>query len=66
MAYSNLAPSYLLQGKYNEAEKIYRQYNLVLRDEFLKDFKEFTEADVIPSRIKNDVKKIIYILTHSE
>lgn len=66
MAYSNLAPSYLLQGKYNEAEKIYRQYNLVLRDEFLKDFKEFTEADVIPSRIKNDVKKIIYILTRSE
>lgn len=66
IAYSNLAPSYLLQGKYNEAEEIYRQYKTVLKDAFLNDFKEFAESNAIPSKIKNNVEKIKKILMKNE
>lgn len=61
-AYINLAAAYLLQGKYNEAEKIYLQYKSELKDNFQKDLEEFSKAGVIPTDRKKDVKKIKKIL----
>ena len=56
--YANLAASLLMQGKYSEAEKLYRQYKAELKDAFLSDFKEFEEAGVIPEKRRKDVEKI--------
>ena len=56
--YSNLASSKLLQGKFAEAETIYRQYKEELKDSFLDDFKQFAEAGVIPPEHEADVEKI--------
>ena len=56
--YSNLASSLLMQGKYSEAEKLYRQYKAELKDAFLSDFKDFEEAGVIPKKRRKDVEKI--------
>ena len=55
---SNLAAALLLQGKYAEAEAIYRQYKDELKDSFLGDFEEFEEAGVIPEERKADVERI--------
>ena len=55
---SNLAAALLFQGKYTEAEKIYRQYKSELSDSFLDDFKQFAEAGVIPPKCEADVEKI--------
>ncbi len=60
--YSNLASSLLFQGKYNDAEKIYKQYKTELKDSFLSDFEEFEEAGIIPSKYKSDVEKIKQLL----
>ena len=54
----NLAASLLFQGKYDEAEKIYRQYKDELKDSFLNDFQQFAEAGVIPKEREADVEKI--------
>ena len=61
-AYGNQAAALLFQGKYQEAEKIYRQYKSELKEGFLSDFEEFTKAGVIPKNREEDVEKIKKIL----
>ena len=61
--YATLAQALLFQGKYTEAEKIYRQYKSELRDSFLDDFKQFAEAGVIPPECEADVEKIKQLLS---
>ena len=56
--YTNLAAALLFQGKYTEAEKIYRQYKAELKDSFLDDFRQFAEAGVIPKECEADVERI--------
>ena len=58
LAYTNLAAAYLLQGKYQAAEKLYRQYKNELKEGFLSDFDELAKAGVIPAKRKTDVEKI--------
>ena len=55
---SNLAATLLLQGRYTEAEPIYRQYKDELKDSFLDDIKQFKAAGVIPKEREEDVEKI--------
>ena len=62
IAYSNLASALLFQGKYQEAENIYRQYKSELKEGFFSDFEEFTKAGVIPKNREADVEKIKKIL----
>ena len=62
VAYSNLAAALLFQGKYQEAEKIYRQYKSELKEDFLSDFEEFSKAGVIPKHREEDVEKIKQLL----
>ena len=62
IAYSNLAAALLFQGKYQEAEKIYRQYKSELKEVFISDFEEFTKAGVIPKNREEDVENIKKIL----
>ena len=62
VAYSNLAAALLFQGKYQEAEKIYRQYKSELKEGFLSDFEEFSKAGVIPKNKEEDVEKIKQLL----
>ena len=62
VAYSNLAAALLFQGKYQEAEKIYRQYKSELKETFLSDFEEFSKAGVIPKHREEDVEKIKQLL----
>ena len=59
---TNLAASLLLQGKYNDAEAIYRQYKDELKDNFLQDIIEFEAASVIPEERKADVERIKIML----
>ena len=61
-SYGNFAPALLFQGKYQEAEKIYRLYKSELKEDFLSDFEEFTKAGVIPKNREEDVEKIKKIL----
>ena len=58
LAYSNLAAAYLLQGKYQAAEKLYRQYKSEFKEEFLSDLNKLAKADVIPAGRLADVEKI--------
>ena len=60
--YTNLAAALLFQGKYVEAEVIYRQYKSELKDSFLGDLKQFAEAGVIPKEREEDVEKIKKLL----
>ena len=60
--YGNLAAALLFQGKYQEAEKIYRQYKSELKEAFLSDFEEFSKAGVIPKNREEDVEKIRQLL----
>ena len=55
---ANLAAALLFQGRYDEAEQIYRQYKDELKDGFLADFEEFEKAGVIPEECKADVERI--------
>ena len=55
---SYLAAAVLLQGRYAEAEPIYRQYKDVMKDSFLDDFEQFKVAGVIPKEREEDVEKI--------
>ncbi len=56
--YTNLAASLLFQGKYDEAEKIYRQFKSELKGGFLDDFEKYAEAGVIPKEREADVERI--------
>ena len=56
--YTNLAAALLLQGRYIEAEPIYRQYKDELKESFLDDFEQFKAAEVIPKEREEDVEKI--------
>jgi tetratricopeptide (TPR) repeat protein len=56
--YTNLAAALLLQGKYDEAEAIYRQYKDELKESFLGDFNDFEAAGIIPEERKADVERI--------
>ena len=58
IAYTNLAAAYLLQGKYQAAEKLYRQYKNEFKDGLLTDFDELAKAGVIPVERLADVEKI--------
>ena len=58
LAYTNLAAAYLLQGKYQDAEKLYRQYKNEFKEGLLSDLDELAKADVIPSERMADVEKI--------
>lgn len=60
--YTNLASSLLLQGKYSEAEVIYRKYKIIFKNLFFHDLEKFEENGVIPSEYNNDVKKIKELL----
>ena len=62
VAYSNLAAALLFQDKYQEAEKIYRQYKSEMKEDFLSDFEEFSKAGVIPKNREEDVEKIKQLL----
>ena len=62
VVYGNLAAALLFQGKYQEAEKIYRQYKSELKEGFLSDFEEFSKAGVIPKHREEDVEKIKQLL----
>ena len=62
VVYGNLAAALLFQGKYQEAEKIYRQYKSELKEDFLSDFEEFSKAGVIPKHREEDVEKIKQLL----
>ena len=59
---ANLASALLFQGRYKEAEQIYRQYKDELKDSILDDFNQFAEAGVIPKKYEADVEKIKKIL----
>ena len=59
---SSLAIALLSQGKYDEAEKIYRQYKDELKDGFLDDIKQFSEAGLVPKERESDIEKIRHIL----
>ena len=54
---SNLAAALLLQGRYTEAEPIYRQFK-EQKDYLLSDFEQFKAAGVIPKEREEDVEKI--------
>ena len=58
LAYTNLAAAYLLQGKYQAAEKLYRQYKNESKEGFLSDLDELAKACVIPAERIADVEKI--------
>ena len=58
LAYTNLAAAYLLQGKYQAAEKLYRQYKNEFKEMLLTDLDELAKAGVIPAERKADVEKI--------
>ncbi len=58
LAYTNLAAAYLLQGKYQAAEKLYRQYKNEFKDGLLTDLDELAKAGVIPAERMADVEKI--------
>ena len=62
VVYGNLAAALLFQGKYQEAEKIYRQYKSELKEGFLSDFEEFSKAGVIPKNREEDIEKIKQLL----
>jgi len=55
---TNLAAALLFQGKYAEAEEVYRQYKDELKDNFLADLQQMAEAGVIPKEREEDVERI--------
>ena len=66
LLYSNLAPSLLFQGKYDEAEQIYCRYKDELVETFLSDFEEFERANAIPREYEKDVERIRIMLTEGK
>ena len=63
LAYSNLAISLLLQGKYSEAEKIYKEHKDVLKDIFIQFLDTFEAAGLIPENRASDVKRARKLLS---
>ena len=61
--YTNLAAALLFQGKYDEAEQVYRQYKDELKDSFLQDFQDYEEAGLIPKERKAEVERIKKMLS---
>ena len=59
---TNLAASLLFQGKYDEAEQIYRQHKDELKNSFLQDLNDFEAAGVIPEERKAYVERIRKLL----
>ena len=55
---TNLAAALLLQGKNEEAERIYSLYKADLKESFLDDFRQLDEAGIIPKERKVEVEKI--------
>ena len=55
---TNIAAALLFQGRYEEAEHLYRQYKDEMKDTFLEDFRQFGEAGAIPEERKGDVERI--------
>lgn len=62
IAYTNLAAALLLQGKFEEAEKLYLEYKDEFKNSFIDDFAEFERLGVIPEERKADVERIKAIL----
>ena len=62
LSYTNLASALLLQGKFTEAEAVYRKYKNEHKDDFLSDFAEFEKAGAIPDARKEDVERIKQML----
>ena len=60
--FTNLAAAYLLQGKYEEAEEIYRNMKDTLKTELLDDIQVFEKNHIIPKERKEDVKRIKRLL----
>lgn len=60
--YSCLAPALLLQGKYAEAEEIYRTHKAELKEDFLENIKQLEEAGIIPNERRKDVENIKTLL----
>ncbi|MBR6036171.1 MAG: tetratricopeptide repeat protein [Bacteroidaceae bacterium] len=58
----SLAAAILFQGKFSEAESIYRQNKELLKDLFLEDFYRFKAAGVIPQEREEDVERIKKVL----
>lgn len=61
---TNLAAALLFQGKYDEAETVYRQYKDELKEAFLQGFIDFEAASIIPEERKNDVERIKQLLNN--
>lgn len=59
---TNLAASCLFQGKYAEADTIYRQYKNELKESFLQDLDVFEAAGIIPEDRQTDVEEIKKLL----
>lgn len=62
LAYTNLAAALLLQGRFEEADNLYREYKAEFKNVFLDDFAEFERLGVIPEERKADVERIKAIL----
>jgi tetratricopeptide (TPR) repeat protein len=56
--FTNLAAALLFQGKYDEAEEIYRNMKKELKENFLQDFIDYEAAGVIPKERKADAERI--------
>ena len=63
VTYTNLAASLLLQGRMDEAEKIYRKYKKQYKDSFLEDFAEYERLKLIPANRRANVERIKKMLT---
>ncbi len=59
----NLSAALLLQGKYPEAELLYRQYKSEFKKEMLEDLETFAANGVIPKERETDVTQIKNLLT---
>ena len=62
VAYTNLAAALLLQGRFEEAKKLYLEYKDEFKNNFIDDFAEFERLGVIPEERKADVERIKAIL----
>ena len=60
--YKDLAAALLLQGKFDEAVKIYSDYKTDLKESFISDLDEMEQIGVIPEERKQDVLRIREIL----
>ena len=62
LVYTDLAAALLMQGKLEEAEKLYRQFKPQFKDTFLDDFTTMEQLDIIPEGRKADVMRIKQLL----